>query len=69
MELTEIRAHGQPWWSLGFEATGPPGLLRGQLEATAAQIFAEPLPEGTELCPGNSQSYAKWLTRLPRCGA
>ncbi len=68
VELTEIHAHGQPWWSLGFEATGPRGLLRSQLEATAAQVFADSLPGGIELRPGSSQSYAKWLTRLARTG-
>ena len=69
VELTEIHAHGQPWWSLGFEATGPSGLLRSQLEAAAAQVFADPLPTGIALGPGNSQSYAKWLTRLARAAA
>ncbi|MGE5288319.1 MAG: hypothetical protein ACM3ML_14210 [Micromonosporaceae bacterium] len=64
MELTEIHADGQRWWSLGFEATGPSGLLCSQLEATAAQVLAEPLPDGVELGPGNSQSYRKWLARL-----
>ena len=68
VELTEIHAAGQPWWSLGFEATGPSGLQRSQLDAAAAQVFAEPLPEGAELGAGNSQSYAKWLATLARRG-
>ena len=37
--------------------------------AAAAQVFADPLPAGITLGPGNSQSYAKWLTRLARAAA
>ena len=28
VELTEVRARGQDWWTLGFETTGPTDLLR-----------------------------------------
>ena len=42
VELTEIRASGQDWWTLAFEATGPAGLLRSELQATAAFVFAQP---------------------------
>jgi hypothetical protein len=35
VELTEVRVHGQAWWTLAFEATGPASLLRRDLEATA----------------------------------
>lgn len=61
VELTEIRTRGEAWWTLGFESVGPPGLLRSQLEATAALVFAEPLPG--EVKPGldDSRSYAEWL--------
>jgi hypothetical protein len=52
---------GQAWWSLGFEATGPAGLLRGALQATAAPVFAPDMPDGAELGTGNSRSYAEWL--------
>jgi hypothetical protein len=48
VELTEIRTRGQDWWSLGFEATGPDDLLRGELEATAALVFAHALPDGMD---------------------
>ena len=40
MELTEVRAAGEAWWTLGFEATGPPDVLRGELDAAAALVFA-----------------------------
>jgi hypothetical protein len=61
VELTEIRTRGQDWWSLGFEATGPPDLLRSELEATAALVFAQALPRSMELGPDESRSYAEWL--------
>ena len=61
VELTEIRTRGQDWWSLGFEATGTDHLLRSELEATAALVFAQPLPGGMEPGPDESRSYAQWL--------
>lgn len=65
VELTGIRAHGEAWWSLGFEATGPADLLHGALEGAAALVFAESLPNGVELGMDNSRSYAEWLWRQP----
>jgi len=62
VELTEIQAGGQTWWTLAFEATGPASQLLAQLEAAAALVFAQPLPGGTELAAGHSQSYLQWLT-------
>jgi len=64
-ELTEVRTHGEAWWTLGFEATGPAGLLRSELEATAALVFAQALPGGAEPGPDDSRSYAEWLRRRP----
>jgi len=61
VELTEVRTRGQDWWTLGFEATGPAGLLRSELEATAALVFAQALPGGVEPGPDESRSYAEWL--------
>jgi len=65
VELTEIRTHGQHWWTLGFEATGPAELLRSGLEATAALVFSQPLPGGVEPGPDQSRSYAEWLGQRP----
>ncbi len=62
VELTEVRVRRQPWWTLGFEATGPASLLRRHLESTAAHVFAQALPSGVELGTDDSQSYAQWLT-------
>ena len=49
VELTEVRTGGQGWWTLGFEATGPASLLRSELEATAALMFAHALPANGSL--------------------
>jgi hypothetical protein len=67
VELTEVRARGQDWWTLGFEATGPDDQLRSALEATAALVFARALPGGVEPGTDESRSYAEWLYR--RLGA
>ena len=61
VELTEVRAHGRDWWTLGFEATGPADLLRCELQAIAALVFAQALPGGVEPGPDESRSYAEWL--------
>ena len=61
VELTEVRTGGQDWWTLGFEATRPAGLLRGELEATAALVFAHALPGDVEPGLDQSRSYAEWL--------
>jgi hypothetical protein len=66
VELTGIRARDQDWWSLALEAAGPRDLLRPLLEATAAFVFAQPLPTGVDLRLQDSRSYAEWL-RLPLC--
>ena len=68
VELTEIRTSGQDWWSLAFEATGPVGLLRSQLQATAAHVFAQALPGGMQPRPDHSRSYPQWLSQQPGAG-
>ncbi|HWG63330.1 MAG TPA: hypothetical protein VG253_16665 [Streptosporangiaceae bacterium] len=65
VELAEVRSCGYDWWSLGFEAAGPPELLRSELEASAALVFAEVLPGGQEIGLDESGSYADWLVRWP----
>ena len=61
VELTEVHVCGQAWWTLGFEATGPAGLLRRELETAAALVFAQAVPCGVHLGTDDSQSYAQWL--------
>ena len=66
MELTDVHAGGEAWWTLGFEATGPPDALRGELDAAVALVFALAVPGGLELGMGDSMSYAQWLRRQSR---
>lgn len=61
VELAEVSVREQDWWSLGFEATGPDDLLRGEFEAVMAHVFARPAPDGVEFGLDNSRSYAEWL--------
>jgi hypothetical protein len=61
VELTEVRASGKDWWTLGFEATGPGNLLRSELQATATLVFAQALPSAAQPGPDESSSYAQWL--------
>jgi hypothetical protein len=61
VELTEVHMGGQDWWTLGFEATGPAELLRSELQATVALVFAQALPGGVEPGMRDSRSYAQWL--------
>jgi hypothetical protein len=67
VELTEVHASGQHWWTVGFEATGPADLLRSGLQATAALVFAQALP-GVEPGPDESRSYAEWLGQRTEVG-
>ena len=59
---------GEAWWTLGFESVGPPHLLRSQLKATAALVFAETLPGGVKPGLNDSRSYAEWLLQWPGAG-
>jgi len=61
VELTEVRTHHGDWWSFALEATGPAGLLRAGLEATAALVFTQVPPGDFELRLADSMSYAEWL--------
>ncbi len=68
VELTDVHADGEAWWTLGFEATGPPDVLRSELEAAAALVFAVALPGGLELGLHDSRSYAQWLLQPQALG-
>ena len=69
VELTEVRMRGEAWWTLGFEATDPADVLRRELAATAALVFAETLPGGVEPGTDDSRSYAEWLCQWPAAGS
>jgi hypothetical protein len=68
VELTEIGTSGQDWRTLALEATGPAGLLRSQLQATAAHVFTQALPGGVEPGPDHCRSYLQWLGQRPGTG-
>jgi hypothetical protein len=61
VEVTEVLKGGEQWWTLGFEAAGHPETHRGTLDATAALLFSNPLPDGVQLRMANSISYSEWL--------
>ena len=61
VELTEVHTGGQDWWTPEFEATGPASLLRGELQATAALVFAQALPGAVQPSTDESRSYGQWL--------
>ena len=65
VELTEVHTRGQHWWTLGFEATGPADLLRSELQATAALVFAHALLGRVQPGLDESRSYAEWLGQQP----
>jgi hypothetical protein len=61
VELTEMTVQDQTWWTLGFEANGPPDQLTGLVEATARLMFEQPLPAYRELSAADCGSYHGWL--------
>ena len=65
VELTEVYMGGQDWWTLGFEATGPADLLRSELQAAGALVFAQALPGGAKPGLDEAKSYAQWLGQQP----
>jgi len=68
VELTEVQAGGEAWWTLGFEATGPLDALHSELEA-AAVVFTQALPGGVKLAIDDSTSYDQWLRQRPGAGS
>lgn len=63
LELTEVDGGGDVWWTLAFEATGPPATLEACLRACVALLLDRPLPDGIELRRETSMSYTRWLDR------
>ncbi len=59
VELTEVEALGDAWWTLAFEAGGRDPLTA--IRHTAATVFAEPLPVTTPLGVDDVTSYADWI--------
>lgn len=59
----------EPCWTLGFEATGPAEALEGKIDAAAASVFGDRIPDTEELTVADSMSYMHWLrVRVPDDG-
>jgi len=62
LELTEVTAGDEPWWTVALEATGRAGEpLERQLSETAAHVLREPLPHDLQFDVRESMSYVRWL--------
>ena len=69
IELTriEVEADSPSWFTLGFEAYGPPSVTAGILEEGVSLFFREQGPSpGINLTEANSFSYPTWLMNLGR---
>lgn len=62
VELTEAHVDGEPWWTIGFEATGAADHRQEALQHAADLMFTTAPPSGVGLSLVNSMSYAQWLT-------
>jgi hypothetical protein len=62
LELTEVQAAGQVWWTLALEAFGDESRLRDTLSLVAKQIFSADEPPSLEAA--NSHGYAAWLASM-----
>jgi hypothetical protein len=61
VELTDVELGDDVWWTLGFEASGPPELLEPDLRATMTAVLSDSLPKGIDLRLRDSTSYVRWL--------
>jgi len=69
IELTRIAVEADPpsWFTLGFEAYGPPSGTAGILEEAVVSFFkAQGRAPGIKLTRANSFSYPAWLMNLKR---
>ena len=69
IELARIEVEADPpsWFTLGFEAYGPPSITAGILEEGVGFFFqAQGRAPGINLTGGNSFSYPTWLMNLGR---
>jgi hypothetical protein len=62
LELTEVDAGGERWWSLCFEAVGPTELLVEILIAVVDQVLAN--SGDFRLAAHASHGYSAWLQRF-----
>lgn len=67
IELTRVEVEADPpsWFTLGFEAYGPPSVRAGILEEGVGLFFREQgRAPGINLTEANSFSYPTWLVNL-----
>jgi hypothetical protein len=62
-ELTELRAAGEEWWTLGFEAFGNEAELVQALTGAVADFFSESAL-ADDLQAARSCAYPAWLRTL-----
>ncbi len=62
VELTEVQALGDAWWTLGFEARGRGAL--GGIKRAVATVFDEPPPMTPAFQAEEAMSYAEWINEL-----
>ncbi len=62
LELTQIDAAGQHWWSICFEEMGPEDRLMETLVAVADQLLRSFTASPLSVCA--SYGYSAWLQRL-----
>jgi hypothetical protein len=65
VELTELRVAGVQWWTIGFEAFGPPERTDSHLLASLKAFFSG--SRETVPCPfleANSLSYPAWFASI-----
>ena len=67
LELTEVDADGQSWWTLAFEAFGDESTLGDRLLRVARHVFRADEPPSLQA--KDSHGYAAWLTNLARSEA
>ena len=60
VELTQLIVNDNPWWTLGFEASGTDNNLTSNLETVTKKLF-QTFPE-QELNLADSYAYPKWLS-------
>jgi hypothetical protein len=63
--LTEVRTGGRDWWTLGFEATGPPICSAANSRPPPRSCSPRPCRAGVQPGPAESSSYAQWLSLRP----
>jgi hypothetical protein len=62
LELTQVEAGGERWWSLGFEAVGPATVLVETLVDVANRVLST--AEHFRLTTATSCGYSAWLQRF-----